>query len=132
MSTKQVVVVRKDLKVRRGKEIAQGGHGFSNWLLELIIDSFQKNKPIYLNEAQKAWINGNIAKVVLQAENEEQLELVYSEAKKFGLYAHMVIDSGLTEFNGIPTKTVVAIGPDYVDRIDAITGPNGKIPLKLY
>jgi PTH2 family peptidyl-tRNA hydrolase len=35
---------------------------------------------------------------------------------------HLVQDAGLTEFGGVPTYTAVAIGPDYDDRIDPVTG----------
>jgi PTH2 family peptidyl-tRNA hydrolase len=32
------------------------------------------------------------------------------------------VDAGLTEFNGVPTKTCIAIGPNWSDEIDEITG----------
>ena len=44
-----------------------------------------------------------------------------------GLEAHLIIDKGLTEFNNVPTKTAVAIGPNKSEDIDVITGN-----LKLY
>ena len=33
----------------------------------------------------------------------------------------MIVDAGLTEFNGVPTKTCIAIGPANPDDIDEIT-----------
>jgi PTH2 family peptidyl-tRNA hydrolase len=33
----------------------------------------------------------------------------------------LIIDSGLTEFGGVPTKTCVAIGPDIDAKIDVLT-----------
>lgn len=44
-----------------------------------------------------------------------------------GLNAHLVIDEGLTEFNGVKTATAVAIGPNKSDLIDVLTKD-----LKLY
>ena len=35
--TKQVIVIRRDLRMRRGKEIAQGAHAATAWLAELVI-----------------------------------------------------------------------------------------------
>ena len=34
----------------------------------------------------------------------------------------MIIDLGKTEFNGEPTKTCLAIGPNKTELIDSITG----------
>ncbi len=118
--------------MRRGKEDAQTGHGFSNWLLMEAIHSYQTQTPFRFHPPEiEWWQNQRITKIVLQAESEEQLEEVYRLAKEAGLNnTHLVVDSGLTEFHGIPTKTVVSIGPDFADKIDAITGPQGKIPLK--
>jgi PTH2 family peptidyl-tRNA hydrolase len=42
--------------------------------------------------------------------------------KLAGIKHHVVTDSGLTEFGGVPTKTCVAIGPDKSSKIDIITG----------
>ncbi len=35
MNTKQVIVIRKDLKMRKGKEISQGSHSSIMWLIDL-------------------------------------------------------------------------------------------------
>ena len=35
--TKQVIVIRRDLKMRRGKEIAQGAHASMLWLADRVI-----------------------------------------------------------------------------------------------
>lgn len=129
---KQVVIVRRDLKMRRGKECAQSGHGFMDWLLKEAVRSWSTGTPVNFTPPQEAWIRDHITKVVLQADSEEQFNEVYRLAKEAGLSTHMVVDSGLTEFNGVPTKTVISIGPDWGSKIDEITGPNGKIPLKLY
>jgi PTH2 family peptidyl-tRNA hydrolase len=34
----------------------------------------------------------------------------------------LILDSGVTEFGGVPTNTAVAVGPDQVGKVDAITG----------
>ncbi len=49
---------------------------------------------------------------------------------------HLVTDSGLTEFKGVPTNTCIAIGPDFEDRIDVIAGKESPMfvdgRLRLY
>jgi PTH2 family peptidyl-tRNA hydrolase len=38
------------------------------------------------------------------------------------LVVHLITDRGLTEFGGVPTRTCLAVGPDYDDLIDPVTG----------
>jgi PTH2 family peptidyl-tRNA hydrolase len=135
MTVKQVIIIRKDLKMRRGKEIAQGSHASNAWLLELlskIEDSYTKydgcmSPTVIMSPAQKTWISGQYRKICLQIDSEKELLELYNKAKDVGLTAHLITDAGATEFNGIPTKTCLAIGPDYSEDIDRITSL-----LKLY
>lgn len=143
MNVKQVIVIRKDLKMRRGKEIAQGSHASMAWLTNRIRTMIEHSDgleylyaPSYFNVAELEWINGSFAKVTLQVENEEDLNEVYQQAKAAGLEASLIIDSGKTEFGGIPTATAVAIGPDEVEKLDVITGKDSPLSkagkIKLY
>lgn len=130
---KEVIVVRRELNMRRGKEIAQGGHGIESWLLQEALRSYQTQTPFRFNPQQLAWCTeDNIPKVVLQSDSEEKFEEVAKLAKDAGLDTHIVVDSGRTEFHGVPTKTVLRIGPDWNEKIDEVTGPKGRIPLKIY
>ena len=47
---------------------------------------------------------------------------MYLQAKQDGIPCALIEDEGLTEFNGVKTKTCIAIGPWYADEIDQITG----------
>lgn len=58
---------------------------------------------------------------------EVELLDIYEKAKAAGLEAHLIVDAGLTEFAGVATATAVGIGPDFSEKIDAVTGG-----LKLY
>lgn len=114
---KQVIVIRKDLKMRRGKEIVQGSHASSMWLLERI-----QGGVMMLSQAEAQWVNSGIKKICVHVNSEEELLAILQAAKGVGLMARLVTDAGLTEFKGVPTKTCVAIGPDWADKIDPITG----------
>jgi PTH2 family peptidyl-tRNA hydrolase len=117
---KQIIVIRKDLKCRRGKEIAQGCHSSMEFLRKRI-DNF------YLTDIEKRWFNDGHAKICVTVDSEEELIELYEKAKEAGLEAHIIIDEGLTEFHGQYTKTALAIGPNLSSLIDPITGH-----LKLY
>jgi PTH2 family peptidyl-tRNA hydrolase len=113
--TKQVIVVRKDLKMRRGKEIAQCSHASISFLTK----KMQNNIP--LTEVENTWLNDSFSKICLYVNSEEELLKVHNDALEKGLESNLITDSGRTEFHGVPTKTCLAIGPDYSVKIDEVT-----------
>ena len=122
MKTKQVFIVRKDLNMRKGKIASQVAHGSlafltrnGNWT-----DNIFSSIPSNYDEA-KEWMEESYTKITCSVDSEQELDEIYNKAKKAGLETHLIIDNGLTEFNGVPTKTIVAIGPHYSEKIDPIT-----------
>ncbi len=122
--TKQVIVIRRDLKMRRGKEIAQGSHASMAFLTRQLQSG---NDSVHISDEAREWMEKHFTKVCLQVEDEAGLMEVYQKAIEKNLEVHLITDSGRTEFNGVPTKTCLAIGPNYADRIDEVTSH-----LKLY
>jgi PTH2 family peptidyl-tRNA hydrolase len=118
---KQVILIRKDLKMRRGKEIAQGSHASMAFILRNYVD--EAANKIDLTE----WLKGGQTKICLQIHSEEELLELHKKALESGLEANYITDAGRTEFNGVPTKTCLAIGPNNSEYIDKITKH-----LKLY
>lgn len=124
---KQVILIRKDLTMRRGKEIAQGSHASMAFLVNqldrsALNDIKTHNFTITLNAKEKSWLSMGMAKVCLRVNSEEELLEFHKKAIDAGLSSHLIKDSGRTEFKGQPTYTACAIGPDEVEKIDAITG----------
>jgi PTH2 family peptidyl-tRNA hydrolase len=118
---KQVIVIRRDLKMRRGKEIAQGAHAAMAWLTRRM--AFGDGRAcVELSPVETGWLAGGHRKVTVAVTSEEQLMAVYEKARAAGLVAELITDSGRTEFHGVPTPTSVGIGPDYDDLIDPVTG----------
>lgn len=123
MSTKQVIVVRKDLDMKSGKLAAQVAHASISFLTRQITN---KKCNILLNDVEWAWLNDSFAKICLRVDSEKDLLDVHELALRAGLSSHLICDSGRTVFKE-PTYTCCAIGPDEVSKIDAVTGH-----LKLY
>ncbi len=123
---KQVILVRKDLNMRRGKEIAQGSHAAMDFLIEPLRTQLQialdTPPSLQLTEVEKYWIVHGMAKVCLRVSSEAELIAHHEKALAAGLKSYMIQDSGRTEFHGEPTLTACAIGPDDADAIDQITG----------
>ena len=118
---KQVIVMRHDLKMRRGKQIAQGAHASMSFLCRRLQEAGSVSLD-GLTDTQRAWLTGAFAKVCCRVDSEEELMQIHDKALEAGLEVHLITDSGRTEFHGQPTRTCLAIGPDEADKIDAITG----------
>jgi PTH2 family peptidyl-tRNA hydrolase len=124
-STKQVIVIRRDLRMRRGKEIAQGAHASMAWLRQRVmplLTSAGAVEQVEFSSAERDWLEGSLRKVTVKVGSEAELLAVYEKAIEAGLVAHLITDRGLTEFGGVPTRTCLGIGPDYDDLIDPVTG----------
>ena len=124
MQVKQVILIRKDLKMRRGKEIAQGSHASMDFLVEPLREQIKSDKiqiTLELNSAEKQWITLGMAKICLQVSSEAELLEFHRKAQDHGLKSHLIRDSGRTEFHGEATYTACAIGPADSAMIDQVT-----------
>ena len=114
---KQIIIMRTDLFMRKGKMIAQGCHaslGAANQ---------------HYNEYE--WeINGH-TKICVRIDSLEELEEIYKTVSKWNNKAsfpkdyipiYKVTDAGRTEFHDVPTVTCMAIGPARDELIDKFTG----------
>lgn len=123
---KQMLVVRKDLNMRKGKIAAQVAHASLAVFLNMmkvssngmkVTRSFDIKKDDPINE----WLSGSFAKICVSVNSEEQLLEVYQAARDKGLPCVLITDAGRTEFKGVPTKTCCAIGPALPEDLDPIT-----------
>lgn len=119
---KQVILMRTDLNMRKGKMIAQGSHASMKVFFDRISSVDDDIMHIKLEPDMREWINGQFTKICLKVDSESQLDELLSSAITAGLPCAEIIDSGKTEFNGIPTKTCIAIGPGNAELINSITG----------
>ena len=122
---KQVILIRKDLKMRRGKEIAQGSHASMAFLVEQLQNSRENQSDgftVKLSEDEKLWVSRGMAKVCLRVNSEEELLAYHEKARQSGLKSYLITDSGRTEFNGVSTLTACAIGPAEIEQINQVTG----------
>jgi PTH2 family peptidyl-tRNA hydrolase len=118
---KQVLIIRKDLKMRRGKEISQAAHASNEFLLNIAF----YGTPV--DEDTLRWVKEGITKITVTVDSLEHLMSLHKQASEAGLKSNFIEDEGVTEFHNIPTITCLAIGPNTAEEIDKITGN-----LKLY
>ena len=112
MEYKQVVVVRQDLKLPKGKLGAQAAHA----AVESVLISLKKNK-----ETVESWRRQGQKKVILKVEDEKDLYKYVQAAKDSGIITAVITDAGKTVI-APGTVTCAGIGPASEDEIDSITG----------
>lgn len=121
---KQVLVIRKDLNMRKGKMIAQGAHAAMGFLCQQIEKQLKNNEVlnITLKDTDYIWLLSGTTKIVAGVDSEEELKELIEKAKQKDIRVYPVIDAGRTEFKGVPTLTSAAFGPNAVELIDSVTG----------
>jgi len=106
---KQVILVRKDLKLSKGKMSAQVAHASTEALLRSNKDDIS------------TWRAQGMGKIVLHVADEKELFKYKQKAKDAGLVTALITDAGRTQLEP-GTTTCLGIGPDEVQKIDKITG----------
>lgn len=122
MKTKQVLIIRKDLKMRKGKIAAQAAHASMKVFFDNIEYCTEGEMVISnITDEMEEWVNGIFTKICVSVDSEDELLNIYEQAEKADLPCSLIQDAGLTEFDGVPTFTAVAIGPAKSEEIDKIT-----------
>lgn len=125
---KQVLVLRKDLNMRKGKMTAQGSHAsmaaiFGRDKAQVVQndnDTFTLSFTLTSDEFH--WFQFLSAKIVVGVNSEAELMDVYNQALVMELPVSLIQDAGLTEFGGVKTYTAIGIGPAPSHLVDQITG----------
>jgi PTH2 family peptidyl-tRNA hydrolase len=123
---KQIIIVRKDLKMRRGKEIAQSCHASLATILNnktnlTINPDGSGEMTLALTPAMVAWLTGRFVKITCVVNSLEELQELQQKALSAGLPCALIKDAGFTEFHGVETITCLGIGPAFPEDVDPIT-----------
>ena len=136
-SPKMMIVMRRDLKMRKGKIAAQAGHACVEAVLCALIREGRK-EDLRLHEGYAClmprgeetpltrWLAEGMAKVCVYVDSLEELLAVEKKAREVGLHTALIQDAGRTEFHGEPTFTCLAIEPAFPEEVDPVPG---ELPL---
>ena len=132
---KQVILVRRDLKMKPGKIASQVAHASMKVFFQYMEKTTTPPHVCSEQEMQygaywsmpnmpyfEEYITGSFKKIVVYVESEKELLDIYNIAVDNGMNCSLIKDSGLTVFDGVPTYTAVGIGPWDSKEIDEITG----------
>ncbi|MBI2143893.1 peptidyl-tRNA hydrolase [Candidatus Woesearchaeota archaeon] len=109
MGYKQVILVRTDLKLPKGKACVQVAHAS--------LEAALKSSKGVIDE----WRSGGGKKVVLKAAGLDELRKYEALARKEKLVTSLITDAGHTTV-APGTVTCLGIGPDNEEKIDKVTG----------
>ena len=118
---KQVIVMRKDLNLSKGRLVTQGAHASIAFLTDKMKANLSNPEALWwvnLSQAEKEWIYGTFYKVCLSVDSEKELLDIGHKAVILGLSVKYIEET--TGFDK-PTITCIAIGPDYSSKIDPVT-----------
>lgn len=137
---KQMIVMRRDLRMRKGKIAAQAGHACveatlmalarEGRLSEVRLALGEDGQPswVYLDDegtpatALSDWFDAGVAKVCVYVDGEEALLDLAERGRELGFLVALIRDAGYTEFHGEPTYTCLAFEPLRGEQIDPLTG----------
>ena len=109
MGYKQVILVRMDLKLPKGKMAVQCAHASSSALIKSHKDDIKK------------WQSEGMKKVVLKVDGLNELLKYKQQAEDLGLITALIEDAGKTVLEP-GTVTCLGIGPDKEEKIDKVSG----------
>ncbi|OFK22434.1 aminoacyl-tRNA hydrolase [Olsenella sp. HMSC062G07] len=132
---KQMIVMRRDLRMRKGKIAAQAGHACVEAVLLALVKEGRQGQLRASDDGGRAyladdtcrhtalydWFDAGVAKVCVYVDSEEELLALADEGRRRGLVVALVRDAGLTEFHGEPTYTCLAFEPLRAEDIDPLT-----------
>lgn len=123
-AVKQVIVIRKDLNMRKGKMAAQAAHASNKIILDppTTKEGFDTRALKKAYSFFKFWQENGMTKIVVGVNTETELLELYQKAKVNKIPVALITDAGITEFDGVETKTCIAIGPYDSETLNLFTG----------
>ena len=133
-SSKQMIVMRRDLKMRKGKIAAQAGHACVTATLMALQKEGRLGQVqvtdgwVGLTENEQEatplseWFDKGVAKICVYVDSEEELLQLHRKAEDAGVISALIQDAGMTEFHGEPTYTCLALEPLAAEKADEFTG----------
>jgi len=120
-NVKQVIVVRKDLRLKRGKIASLAAHA----AMQFIIDNNESERPdelqVKLSQQEIQWLKSSSTKDIVGVDSHDALSSLVLRAELNGVNVYSVFDA-TRKPDEIPQLLCAAFGPDEEDQIAEIIG----------
>lgn len=120
-SVKQVIVFRKDVKIRKGKLASLASQASAKFIIEN--NEADRNDELFvkLSQEEVQWIKESFPKAVLGIDSATELTDLAFRAELLGINVYSVFDEKLTKADRSAYPICVALGPDDEELINQIT-----------
>ena len=112
MPVKQVIVVRSDLKMEKGKLCSQACHASIEAFLKT-----QKKESFLASQ----WLKDGMPKIIVKANSLKELLDLNKQAQNSGISSAVIKDAGKTQVKA-GSVTALGLGPASDRELDKITG----------
>lgn len=120
-NVKQVIVVRKDLKLKKGKIALLTAHA----AMQFILDNNESDRPdelqVKLSQQEIQWLKGSFEKEVLGIDSQDALSSMVLRAELNGINVYSIFDKSKKPDEG-PQLVCAAFGPDEEDQLAQVVG----------
>lgn len=120
-NVKQVIVVRKDLRLRKSKIAALTAHAAMQFILDNNESERSDELCVKLSQQEVQWLKGTFDKDVLGIDSQDALSDMVLRAELSGINVYSIFDASKKPDEG-HQLVCAAFGPDDEDQLAQIIG----------
>lgn len=119
---KQVIVVRRDLHLRKDELAAEAARASMQFLIDNNEADRGNELTVKLSNEEASWLMSGSLVSVVGCGSEDALRDLVLRATLADIEVHEITDAHKVDLDGTPTLTCAAFGPAPTDELDRITG----------
>lgn len=120
--TKQVILLRRDLRLRRAEAAALAAKASMAFVVEGDDNGSLGNVQLTLSGIEAEWILGSATRIVLGVASEDALRKLLLKAEINGITTYEIIGSSSGKEDEGVQLIAAALGPDESEKLDLVTG----------
>lgn len=119
---KQVILLRRDLRLRRAEAAALAAKASTAFMLDMDESETSSQIQVRLSGTDAEWLLGSATRIVLGISSEDALRKILLKAEINGISTYEIVGSSSGKENEGIQLIAAALGPDESDKLDLITG----------
>jgi peptidyl-tRNA hydrolase len=119
---KQVILLRRDIRLRRAEAAALAAKASMSFISEGNESDRSDVVQIELSGIEAEWLLGNSTRIVLGVSSEDAIRKLLLKAEIQGISTYEILGSSRGKIDEGMQLIAASLGPDEGDKLDAITG----------